>query len=678
MKPTIFDKLFHYYNNLSIAKKLKFMGYSTVALVGTISIFFILVYQYSNEKALLENHVKTLTMVVADNIAPAVLFDDTEQVSKILISLRHKEEVQHAYVLGKESNVLGSYHSAQELTIDKEILQELKSHRLQQWQGLQLYTLVAINADSRQVGSIVIVASIYAFIYQMLLEILILALIVAASILVTYKYRAILRDSILKPIAQLNSLTSEIIETKNLRTKIPVYSQDEIGELTKNFNSMLGDLDKTNSELNQQKDSLAYKAHHDELTGLPNRALFNDRLDQAITKARRHKEEIALFFIDLDHFKQINDTLGHEMGDDVLKFFAKRLNDSVRTEDTIARIGGDEFMVIMESLHTPEAISVVANKIVSIVKEPIILGEQTLHLGTSIGISVYPHNGETSEVLLKNADIAMYKAKDEGRDNYQFYTPEMKDLALQRKEDEAMLRSAIENEEFILYYQPQFDVDRDEVSGYEVHVKWQHPQKGLIDFSEFKQMAMDMGAFIKIERWSVKAAMQEVGELRAIGVMSRRIILNLSMKMVMDSTFFKQIKEQMEQYGCQAEGLEIGIRESELLDHQESAVELLQTLSDMGFKITVNNFGITDTSLTYLSRLPINNLKVAASLIANISENEVVVKVIGALAKSMGADLIAEGVQTSEQRDRLTAQGYTLMQGTLFGKAVSVTEIAKG
>lgn len=677
MKLTIFDKLFHYYNDLSIAKKLKFMGYSTVALVGTISIFFILIYQYSNEKALLENHVKTLTMVVADNIAPAVLFDDTEQISKILISLRHKDEVQHAYVLGKESNVLGSYHSAQELTIDKEILQELKSHGLQQWQGLQLYTLVAINADSRQVGSIVIVASIYAFIYQMLFEILTLALIVVASILVTYKYRAILRDSILKPIAQLNSLTSEIIETKNLRTKIPVYSQDEIGELTQNFNSMLGDLDKTNSELNQQKDSLAYKAHHDTLTGLPNRALFNDRLEQAITKARRHKEEIALFFIDLDHFKQINDTLGHEMGDEVLKFFAKRLNDSVRTEDTIARIGGDEFMVIMESLHTPEAISVVANKIVSIVKEPIVLGEQTLHLGTSIGISVYPHNGETSEVLLKNADTAMYKAKDEGRDNYQFYTPEMKELALQRKEDEATLRSAIENEEFILYYQPQFDVHRDEVSGYEVHVKWQHPQKGLIDFSDFKQMAVDMGAFIKIERWLVKAVMQEVGALRAKGVMSKRIILNLSMKMVMDSEFSKQIKEQMEQYGCQAEGLEIGIRESELLDHQERAVELLQTLTDMGFKFTINNFGIADTSLTYLSRLPINNFKVAASLIANVSENEVVVKVIAALAKSMDANLIAEGVETSEQRDLLTAQEYTLMQGTLFGKAIPVTEMGK-
>ncbi|MEE8588508.1 MAG: diguanylate cyclase, partial [Sulfurimonadaceae bacterium] len=447
------------------------MGVSTVTLVGTISIFFILIYQYSNEKALLENHVKTLTMVVADNIAPAVLFEDREQVSKILISLRHKDEVQHAYVLGKKSEVLGSYHSAQKQSMDTEILEDLKKDEPQQWRGLQLYTLVAIKADRQEVGSIVIVASIFAFIYQMLLEIFILALIVIASILVTHKYRALLRDSILKPIAELNTLTSKIIETKNLRNKIPVYNQDEIGELAENFNSMLDDLDKTNTELNRQKDSLAYKAHHDTLTGLPNRALFNDRLEQAISKARRHKEEIALFFIDLDHFKQINDTLGHEVGDEVLKFFAKRLNASVRTEDTIARIGGDEFMVIMENLQTPEAISVVANKIVSIVKEPIILGEQTLNLGTSIGISVYPQNGETSEVLLKNADTAMYKAKDEGRDNYQFYTPEMKQLALKRMENEADLRSAIENEELTLYYQPQFDVRRDEVTGYEADVK---------------------------------------------------------------------------------------------------------------------------------------------------------------------------------------------------------------
>ena len=651
------------------------MGATTVALVGSISIFFILIYQYGNEKTLLENHVKTLTMVVADNIAPAVLFDDTEQVQKILISLRHKNEVQHAYVLGKTSDVLGSYHSTQTKNMDKDILAGLKEDESQQWRGLQLYTLVAITADGKQVGSIVIVASIYAFIFQMLLEILILVSIVIASILVTHKYRALLRDSILKPIAELNTLTSKIIETKNLRNKIPVYSKDEIGELAENFNSMLDDLDKTNTELNRQKDSLAYKAHHDALTGLPNRALFNDRLEQAITKARRHKEEIALFFIDLDHFKQINDTLGHEVGDEVLKFFAKRLNDSVRTEDTIARIGGDEFMVIMESLQTPEAISVVANKIVSIVKEPIILGEKTLNLGTSIGISVYPHNGETSEILLKNADTAMYKAKDEGRDNYQFYTPEMKELAQKRKEDEAALRRAIENEELKLYYQPRVDVDRDEISGYEVEVKWQHPQKGLIDFSEFKQLAVEMGAFVKIEEWLVKAAIQEAGTWRKNEADCQNIILNLSTKTVLDKRFITAIKELMDENGCDAEAFEIGIRENELIANQEHSIERLYQLNAMGFKLTINDFGVTNTSLTYLSRLPIDNLKIARTLTVNISENSVVVKTIGALAESMGLNLIADGVKTSTEKEFLAAYGYGLMQGELFGEIIPLSEM---
>lgn len=652
------------------------MGVSTVALVGTISVFFILIYQYSNEKALLENHVKTLTMVVADNIAPAVLFEDTEQVSKILISLRHKDEVQHAYVLGKKSEVLGSYHSAKTESMSKEILEDLKTDASQQWKGLQLYTLVGIQADAKQVGSIVIVASIYAFIFQMLLEVLILVLIVIASILVTHKYRALLRDSILKPIAELNTLTSKIIETKNLRNKIPVYNQDEIGELAENFNSMLDDLDKTNTELNRQKDSLAYKAHHDALTGLPNRALFNDRLEQAITKARRHKEEIALFFIDLDHFKQINDTLGHEVGDEVLKFFAKRLDASVRTEDTIARIGGDEFMVIMESLQTPEAISVVANKIVSIVKEPIVLGEKTLNLGTSIGISVYPHNGETSEVLLKNADTAMYKAKDEGRDNYQFYTPEMKELAQKRKEDETAMRNAIENEELRLYYKPRVDVDRDDVSGYEVEVKWQHPQKGLIGFSDFKQLAVEMGAFIKIEKWLLQAAIQEAGVWRKRAV-TKNVILNLSMKMVLDKEFIPELKKMMDESGCDAEAFEIGVREGELISNQEDSIAQLQELKNMGLTLTINDFGVTNTSLTYLSLLPVNNLKIAHSLIANIPENSVVVKTIGALAESMGLTLIADGVKTSTEKEFLSVYGYGLMQGVLFGEAVSLADMGE-
>ncbi len=675
MNTNLYNTLFNYYNNLSIAKKLRFMGASTVALVGMISVFFILIYQYNNEKALLENHVKTLTMVVADNIAPAVLFDDTEQIHKILISLRHKDEVQHAYVFGRGSQLLGNYHSEQTKDLDTAIFKALNRNGAQQWRGLQLFTLIDIEADGQKVGALVIVASIYAFIYQMLFEICVLLLIVAGSILVTYKYRALLRDSILKPIAQLNTLTSKIIETKNLNNKIPVYSQDEIGELAKNFNSMLEDLSKTHTELNRQKDSLAHKAHHDALTGLPNRALFNDRLEQAISKARRHKEKIALFFIDLDHFKEINDTLGHEVGDEVLKFFATRLNASVRTEDTIARLGGDEFMVIMENLQNPEAISVVANKIVSIVKEPIILGDQTLNLGTSIGISVYPQNGETSEALIKSADIAMYKAKDEGRDNYQFYTPEMKALALERMENEVALRNAVENEELILYFQPQFDVVRDEISGFDVKIRWQHPNKGLIDFSEFKQLAVETGVLMKIEQWLLKTALYEAGNWRKNTMMTKRIILNLSMRQVMQKVFMNDLKELLEQNDCDPEDIEIAVREGELLGNQKRAIAALELLSNMGLKLTINEFGMSDISLNYLSRLPINNLKIDPSLNADIAKNSTVLKAASALAQSLDLGLIAEGVDTDAAWLFLNEHGYTLMQGILFGQAVTASEI---
>lgn len=425
MQVTLFKNPFEHYNRLSIAKKLQFIGVTTLALAGNISIVLILLFEFYNERQLLQSHVQTLGMLIADNIAPALLFDDKDHVEKVLYTLRHKPEVLYALVYNEKYQELGIYQNGQSV-LDSECLDAIKHSKTSIWKGLQLYMQIPIEADGQMVGIVVIVASIYTFIYQTLIEILMLFLIISAAIVATCRYRKKLLESILGPIRELNTLTSEIIETKNLRNRIPVYNDDEIGELAKNFNVMLEKLDLSHTELNRQKDFLAYKAHHDALTGLPNRALFNDRLEQAISKAARYKEEIAIFFIDLDHFKEINDTLGHETGDEVLKFFAQRLKDSVRMEDTVARIGGDEFIVIMESLQTSDAISIVANKIISIVKEPIILTEKRLHLGASVGISIYPHNGESSEALLKNADSAMYKAKNEGRGNYQFYTPEMK------------------------------------------------------------------------------------------------------------------------------------------------------------------------------------------------------------------------------------------------------------
>jgi len=674
LKLTLFKNSFHHYNRLSIAKKLQFIGVTTLALVGNISIVLILLFEFYNERHLLESHVKTLSMVIADNIAPALLFDDKDQVQKILQTLQHKQEVQYAYVYNEKHQELGAYQNIQSRGLDRDCLEAIKSSDTLIWEGLQLYIQTPVKADGQVVGTVVIVASIYAFIYQMLIEILILLLIVTIAILATYKHRKKLLESILGPIGELNALTSEIIKTKNLRTKIPVYNEDEIGELAKNFNVMLEKLDLSHSELNRQKDTLAYKAHHDALTGLPNRALFNDRLEQAISKARRHKEEIAIFFIDLDHFKEINDTLGHEMGDEVLKFFAQRLKDSVRTEDTIARMGGDEFMVIMENLQTSDAISVVANKIVSIVKEPIVLGEKRLHLGASIGISVYPHNGESSEVLLKNADSAMYKAKDAGRDNYQFYTPEMKAHAQKRKETESMLQAAIQDEALILKYAPRFNATQGEVVAYEVVVIWRHPEKGDLEFKRFRQLASEMGLIGTIESWLLQKALQELASWQKKGV-KESLVLRLSISHMMKQDFFETIEGLLQDHGIEASAVELVIEGKELSEHQEVVTELFERLQAIGFVLCVSDFGLANTSLGLLSHLPVNRVEVATPLVEAYENEEKALSAIVAVAASLNLSLLASTVETHKQKVFLQKHGFTFMQGGFCGGLSTLEEI---
>lgn len=674
MKLTLFKNSFEYYNRLTIAKKLQFIGVTTLALVGNISIVLILLYEFYNERQLLESHVKTLSMVIADNIAPALLFDDKDQVQKILQTLRHKQEVQYAYAYNDKDQELGAYQNSQSRALDSKRLEAVKTSGTLIWKGLKLYIHTPVKADGQVVGTVVIVASIYAFIYQMLVEILILLLIIVIAILATYKHRRKLLESILIPIGELNTLTSEIIETKNLRIKIPVYNEDEIGELAKNFNVMLEKLDLSHTELNLQKDSLAYKAHHDALTGLPNRALFNDRLEQAITKARRHKEEIAIFFIDLDHFKEINDTLGHEMGDEVLKFFAQRLKDSVRTEDTIARMGGDEFMVIMENLQSSDAISVVANKIVSIVKEPIVLGEKTLHLGTSIGISVYPHNGESSEILLKNADSAMYKAKDAGRDNYQFYTPEMKAYAQKRKETETMLQDAIRDNALTLKYAPRFNATQGEVVAHEAVVIWRHPEKGDLEFKMFRQLAFAMGLMDKIESWLLQRAVQELKMWQEKGL-KESLVLRLCISYVMKEDFFEILESLLQQYSVEANTIELVIEGKELFDNQEMVTVLFEKLEAVGLVLCVSDFGMANTSLGLLSHLPVNRVEVAPSLVEAYEKEEKALQAIAAVAISLNLSLLASKVETQEQKVFLQKHGVAFMQGGFCGGFISIEEI---
>ncbi len=411
--------MLEFYNRLSISKKLNFMSISTALIAGILSVLFILVYQYYSEKANVEHANQTLTKILAKNIAPALLFDDSKNIKESLLSLSYEKRVKQAFAMDDKWKLLGSY--SRDNSPANTILSSLNSKTEQFWDGWDLYTISSINIDNKDVGSLVIVASMNEFIMHIAREAFFISLFIIFGVVIAYKYHTILSKEILTPISKLNESTNIIIETKALTARVGVYNNDEIGELAKNFNVMLDKLYQSHDELNKQKDLMAYKAHHDELTGLPNRALFNDRLEFALIKASRKESVVAVFFLDLDRFKEINDTYGHDAGDEVLKVFAQRLKESIRAEDTLARMGGDEFMIIIEDHVNPNTSTVVAQKIVDAMKEPIELEADTIKLSTSIGIALYSQDAEEAHELIKYADLAMYDAKQSGRDNFKFY-----------------------------------------------------------------------------------------------------------------------------------------------------------------------------------------------------------------------------------------------------------------
>jgi len=431
---------------------------------------------------------------------------------------------------------------------------------------------------------------------------------------------------------------------------------------------------RTEKILLEQKNILRYQAHHDALTRLPNRVLFFDRLEQSILKTERLEKSFALFFIDLDKFKHINDSLGHSIGDRVLRVVAKRIEATIRQEDTLARLSGDEFTVIMEDLYHPEDASVLAEKILSVLQKPMYIDEYTLYISGSIGISLYPEDAADAESLLKYADTAMYKAKENGRNTFQFYAPEMTYYALKRMEMKTNLKEAIVKEEFILHYQPQIDAESGRIIGLEALVRWQHPQKGLLLPDKFIALAEETGLIVDIDKWVMQTAMEQVSVWHKEGLIPDVLALNLSIKQLEGHHFLHEIQECLKRFDFQPQWLELEIPEGQVMKNHKSAIAKLQKINAMGVGISIDDFGTGYSSLSLLKRLPINRLKIDRSFIKDIpgdEEDMAIVKAIIALAKSLKLDLIAEGVETNEQKEFLVANGCTHIQGFYYSRPIS-------
>ncbi|UPT77458.1 EAL domain-containing protein [Sulfurovum sp. XGS-02] len=426
------------------------------------------------------------------------------------------------------------------------------------------------------------------------------------------------------------------------------------------------------------EEALHYQAHHDALTALPNRVLFMDRLEQGIQKAKRHNEGLAVFFIDLDKFKHINDSLGHSIGDKVLKIIAKRLQDIIRKEDTLARLSGDEFTIIMEDLRHPEDASLLGEKILKTLAEGIVINKQRLYVSGSVGISFYPQDATDAQSLLKYADTAMYRAKEEGRNNYQFYAPEMTELALKRILMQTSLRQAIDNEEFIIYYQPQIKASTNALIGVEVLIRWEHPVIGVLMPDEFIPLAEESGMIAEIDQWVMKTAMGQISQWYKEGLNPGVLGLNISIIQLDKINFLQQIEACLQRNDFDPAWLELEITESQMMKRPEEVITKLHQINALGIGISIDDFGTGYSSLSLLKRLPINRLKIDRSFVRDIPNDEedvAIVTAIIALAKSLKLDLIAEGVETSEQIEFLIDHECINIQGHYFSHPLTVEEM---
>lgn len=435
---------------------------------------------------------------------------------------------------------------------------------------------------------------------------------------------------------------------------------------------------KAQDELLEQKDILAHQAHHDGLTGLPNRVLFHDRLEHAIEQAERHNMRLALFFIDLDQFKQINDSLGHQVGDRVLIAVAERLKAKIRKEDTLSRLGGDEFTIIMEDLGHVEDASILAEKIQKVIAQPIHIEGHTLYTSCSIGISLYPQDDTDMNNLIKYADAAMYKAKEEGRNNFQFYASEMTEFALERMIMKTSLRQAIDNEEFLIYYQPQIDATSGKLTGMEALIRWQHPVRGLILPAKFIPLAEENGLIIEIDRWVMITAMKQITQWYHDGLDPGVLALNLSMTQLRSDDFIEILQESMKIAEFKPEWLEFEVTEGQMMKKPDETIMKLEQISRMGIEIAIDDFGTGYSSLAYLKRLPVNKLKIDQSFIDGIPDNKddiAIAKAIIALAESLGLELIAEGVENYAQKEFLLKCGCEHIQGFYYSVPMPADEI---
>ncbi|MCC6346647.1 MAG: EAL domain-containing protein [Nitrospirales bacterium] len=423
------------------------------------------------------------------------------------------------------------------------------------------------------------------------------------------------------------------------------------------------------TERTRMEETVRYQAYHDFLTGLPNRMLFMEHLTRELHQARRNGSMLAVLFTDLDRFKYVNDTLGHAVGDQLIREVAGRLRACMRESDTVARIGGDEFTMLLPRIGQPDDAAFTARKIISVLQHPFFIEGHELHISTSTGISTYPDDSENAETLLKNADVAMYHAKELGRNNYQFYNPSMNARTIERMLLKNSLRQTIARSELVLFYQPQVNVRTGQIVHMEALVRWQHPELGTLTPLQFIPLAEETGMIVSIDEWVLRTACSQNRVWQEAGSPNLRVAVNLSARQFQQRNFVERVSKILQETGMDPGFLELEVSESSAMQSIEHALPALIRLSKMGVGLSIDDFGTGCSPLSCLKRLPIRRLKIDMSLIRGIPhdpDDQAIVGAVIAMAHQLKLEVVAEGVETAEQVVFLHANGCENLQGFFF------------
>ena len=450
------------------------------------------------------------------------------------------------------------------------------------------------------------------------------------------------------------------------------YKHDKDGKVS-GFISVISDF----TEHKKAEETISKMAYFDQLTGLPNRVLLSDRLNHMLAQGQRYKELAAILFLDIDNFKHINDTVGHDEGDNMLKDVSKRLNKHVRACDTLARHGGDEFIILIQDLKKVENVINIVERIFSEFNEPFILNGQEFFITTSIGISIYPDDGEDKDTLLKNADIAMYRAKEDGKNTYQLFTPAMNERTIDIIKVKGMLHKAIKNEEFLLHYQPQVNIITGDITGIEALVRWQNPERGLVYPDAFISLAEETGHIVSLGEWVLYTACAQNRVWQDKCLKPIKMAVNVSIRQLKKNDFVSTVKRILKYTGLAPEFLEFEVTESIVMENIGSSLEILHELKSMGIKLSIDDFGTGYSSFEYLKQIPIDMLKIGMPVVQNITVNPAdaaIAKAIIEVAHIMNLEVIAEGVETIEQLKLLSTLHCDKIQGFLVTKPLPSSE----